>query len=103
MITATSAPSTVIPIGRYKVAVPPGSVYVSTVPVQGGQFVWTCCMCGKNGFWGPDWSSYGSILLEDEGIAAPLCSDPCRKSYEVLLRGPRPINTAGYAEPKGAP
>lgn len=39
----------------------------------------SCYICGTVALWGPEWQSYGSILMEENwGILLKLCSDACR-------------------------
>lgn len=47
-----------------------------------------CSICHKKEEWNKNWMSWGSLLMEDDGLPLLLtCSDLCRKAVE-LLGGP---------------
>ena len=48
-----------------------------------------CTICGRDGFWGPTWSWYGSYKQLDDGApVVKICSDACGEglSASVLAR-----------------
>ena len=45
---------------------------------SGGRRRWRCDGCGGNGEWGPDWSWWGSDILEGNGMRLVYCSPACR-------------------------
>lgn len=76
-----------------KITVPPGAIYVFEQPVVLGKRHWTCSQCDKEGQWNGNWRSYGSELLDDEGVTVPLCSKACQADYDQRLKGLPPAAT----------
>lgn len=46
---------------------------------QGLRPLHQCTVCGQASEWGPTWSSYGSMMDEDDGTLAKFCSTACRE------------------------
>jgi len=45
---------------------------------------WTCAVCRRTDAWGPGWSYYGSIRIDEEcGHRVATCSDTCRDSTKA--------------------
>ena len=55
----------------------PSGLVLSYSMDSSGRRLWTCSVCGHEGLWTDEWSSYGGV----EWTIAVVCNDTCRAKW----------------------
>ena len=66
------------------VSLPPGYECYLDYPLnEDGRRIWRCCICDVRGVFDKGWRIHSSLILQDEGYGAAVCSDACAELFEA--------------------